>query len=228
MLANPQLKDKKPERTRFKEWWNLIGSGIEHAAHAMVEHQRTLAQDSADTANAPAAKVDFVKLFAMVEVDDEDQSDLADVLRILDANYNKSGQFTPTFKAKDVSDAINEAKGVDPTVLRSFFLPSGKSVPASATPKLIGHRLGAIVDTPILVEDKDAGRIRHRTLKLVRDRPDDQARQRRVAEFRVKIIGSEHYPDEVKADNPTAARADDRATAPQTAEWDENAEAMFS
>lgn len=228
MLANPQLKANAAPRTRFKMWWHLIGSAVEHAAHEMVGHGKSPAQDSADLPNAPAAKVDFVKLFAMVEVDDEAQSDLADVLRILDANHNKSGQFTQVFKAKDVSDAINEAKGVDPTVLRSFFLPSGKNAPTLATPKLIGHRLGAIVDSPILVEDKAEGRVRHRTLKLVRDQPEDQARQRRVGEFRVKIIGPEHYPVEAKADNPAAPRMDDRVIAPQSAEWDEAAEAMFS
>lgn len=32
VLANPQLKTPVEPQTRFKEWWHLVGSAIEHAA----------------------------------------------------------------------------------------------------------------------------------------------------------------------------------------------------
>jgi len=224
MLANPQLKANVPPKTRFKTWWHLVGSAIEHAAHEMVVRGKSHARDSAGLPNAPATEVDFVKLFAMVEVDDEDQSDLADVLRILDAAFNPPGKQGALFKAKDVAAAINTAshggKVVDEAaVLRSFFASADKKEQGAVGSKTVGHKLVSILDAPIIVDDTVTAETREcgcppartvctrqRILKLAR-KPQTGS-QVRTAEFRIQSI-TESYPDCPDASNNVASEVSD-------------------
>src|SRR5260370_40389889 len=39
LLGNPRLRDRHPEQapTRFKMWWHLVGSAVEHAAAQHVQ-----------------------------------------------------------------------------------------------------------------------------------------------------------------------------------------------
>jgi hypothetical protein len=62
LLGNPQLRAPRdaPAKTRFKMWWRLVGSAIEHAAK--------LAQ--------PKEEVDFQKLFLVQDENDEDAATL--------------------------------------------------------------------------------------------------------------------------------------------------------
>ena len=71
LLGNPRhrqaAKDRSQAKTRFKAWWRLIGSAIEHAA--------SVAQ--------PDEAVDFTKIFAEVEAKDEESATTADMLKEL-------------------------------------------------------------------------------------------------------------------------------------------------
>ena len=71
LLGNPTLKKPRnaPMQTRFKMWWRLVGSAVEHAAKL------------AD----PDREVDFQKLFLAREDDDEDTTSLAEALEIMSA-----------------------------------------------------------------------------------------------------------------------------------------------
>jgi hypothetical protein len=140
LMGNPQLSRPRnaPAKTRFKVWWRLIGSAIEHAAQCAGK------------------AVDFHQLFIAQEADDEDSSELADVLAVL----NKRWQ-TGTFKAADVATAINEHESDSP-ILREFLFPGGKS-DQIVTTKAVGKRLCSHVDNPVLHHAETL------TLRVVKD-----------------------------------------------------------
>jgi hypothetical protein len=127
LLGNPQLKAKRAAagKTRFKMWWRLVGSAIEHAA-GLTGHE-----------------VDFQKLFLVQEEDDEESTSLADVLEILLRTWPNG------FGAKDVTDAINQlVPGDDWQALREFLLPGTLST-FTFSSKTIGRRLKKHLDEPV-------------------------------------------------------------------------------
>ena len=152
LLGNPML-GSPPEaeaKTRFKVWWRLIGSAVEHAA-------RLAGRD-----------LDFQDLFLSQEGDDEDSTSLADALAVMERRWTE-------FKANDVADLINKRdadSSLDVETLREMnhdsltlrdFLFGHAPAGFVATPKSVGHRLKAHVDEPV--------RSGHRTL-ILRTRED--------------------------------------------------------
>ncbi len=221
LLGNPQLKDNKPPKTRFKLWWHLVGASIEHAAAHLVVHRADLAElqqqltqdppskdgDKAIAKPAPATKVDFVRLFAEVEVDDEDTTDLIDVLIALENQFSGEGKQNDTFQAKDIAELINNGTSQNSAALKAFFNPPSKASQNSVTSKMIGYRIGLILDTPVDVRDEflsdGVPALRTRTIKLKRSQPDNQAAQRHTATFRVEVVGEpviEKIPEAKGAD----------------------------
>ncbi len=77
LLGNPQLKaaHDAPGKTRFKMWWRLVGSGLEHAAERIGQ------------------KIDFKDLFIEQEEDDEESASQSDGLNILAKKWPNG--FTP-------------------------------------------------------------------------------------------------------------------------------------
>jgi hypothetical protein len=143
LLGNPMLKQPRDAKakTRFKVWWRLIGSAVEHAASQNGE------------------TVDFQKLFMSQEEDEEDTVSLADALIVMRRRWG-----TTTFKASDVADVINR-KGAetgfleasvlnalieDSAILRDFLFGS-MNPSLVATSKSVGKRLSAHVDEPVMV-----------------------------------------------------------------------------
>ena len=138
LLGNPMLRSppNAEAKTRFKVWWRLIGSAVEHAA-------RLAGRD-----------LDFQNLFLSQEEDDEDSASLADALAVMERRWRE-------FKASDVADLINKRDADasldvetlremnrDSATLRDFLFghaPAG----SVATPKSVGHRLRAHVDEPV-------------------------------------------------------------------------------
>jgi hypothetical protein len=109
LLGNPQLKTphNSESKTRFKMWWRLVGSALEHAASLAGED------------------LDFQKLFITQEEDDEDATSLADVLEIL------SKKWPAKFQASDVAGWINNQDPYenddDKQTLRDFLLQNANS-----------------------------------------------------------------------------------------------------
>jgi hypothetical protein len=138
LLGNPMLRSPPDAeaKTRFKVWWRLIGSAVEHAA-------RLAGRD-----------LDFQSLFLSQEEDDEDSASLADALAVMERRWTE-------FKANDVADLINKRDADasldlealremnrDSATLRDFLFghaPAG----FVATPKSVGRRLAAHVDEPV-------------------------------------------------------------------------------
>jgi hypothetical protein len=124
LLANPQLATARdaPSKTRFKMWWRIVGSAIEHAAQ----------QDGHE--------LDFQSLFLDQEGEDEDSTSLADALDIMLRNFDKS------FRATDVGVFINNAS--NDATLREFLYPNAPPTHA-ATAKSVGKQLKKHVGNPV-------------------------------------------------------------------------------
>ncbi len=174
LLGNPQLKASKAPKTRFKRWWHLVGSAVENAATCLTKAE----QIATSGAECAATKIDFVRLFADVEGDDEEASDLADVLEIL-CKVWPNGEF---FQASDAAKLINspmEGEEKDAARLRTFFDSGGRRNSGDVSAIMVGKRLGILVDAPVLVGD--------RTMKLVRKQTDNPE-ARRSAWFGIRVL----------------------------------------
>jgi hypothetical protein len=159
LLGNPMLRGPRDTvcKTRFKMWWRLIGSAIEHAAKLVGE------------------ELDFQKQFLGVEEDEEESATLADALAALLEKWpdNKEGAAT-MFRASDVAKYINEPNPIAATI-RDFLFPGmptglfpGAPAGHTATAKSVGRRLMKHLDNPV---KDDQGR----TLALKTWREKDNA-----------------------------------------------------
>lgn len=174
LMGNPQLKNPKAPKTRFKRWWHLVGSALEHAAACLVADEEATVPEEKRT----ATQIDFVKLFADVEGEDEESTDLADVLEILGGVW-PAGKY---FQASEVASLANrpmEGEEKNAETLRTFFDTSGRRKSGDITPMSVGKRLGTLVDAPVRVGDW--------TVKLERKAPDPKT-ARRSAWFKVRVL----------------------------------------
>jgi hypothetical protein len=141
LLGNPQLKTARdaPSKTRFKMWWRLIGSSVEHAAKL----------HAANRPEKDHTEVDFQKLFvAKEEKEDEDSISLADALGAMAEEWPNG------FHAADVAELINRNSYDQVTLtVRGFLYPAA---PAwfVATPRSVGNQLAKHVDDPVKSGDR--------------------------------------------------------------------------
>jgi hypothetical protein len=127
MLAQPQDAEA---RTRFKPWWRMIGSAIEHAA---------------GLAGQP---IDFRAMFLEQEDDDDDSDALAEAFDIM------AKQWQMQFKAKDVAKLINDHESSSSAAaLRDLCFPD---VPQKhvCSSKSVSKFLTAHVDQPVKIDDR--------------------------------------------------------------------------
>jgi hypothetical protein len=143
LLGNPQLQRerRRPAETRFKEWWHLIGSAVEHAAKAYGD-------------------VSFKVMFARVEAKDEETSGRAEHIQTLLALQSdeaflaiKNGSAFTSADLHKYFDACAKAAfntDEEPGIieLRRFCTFRTAKAP---TPQSIGTALKGIVDAPIHV-----------------------------------------------------------------------------
>ena len=145
LLVNPQLRAataKAPE-TRFKTWWRLAGSAVEHAAAEHVAHVAALAMDPAP--GCPPAPVRFCDIFAASEVDDEQTTSLATVLDVCRREW--PGGFT----AADLANYLARAEPASETLKAALEMAASKSIKIVSAP-VLSWRLKAIVDAPCAIE----------------------------------------------------------------------------
>jgi hypothetical protein len=138
LLGNPQLKHRRPAETRFKEWWHLIGSAVEHAAGHEAER---LFQP-----------ISFKQMFARTEAKDEEAAERAEIIQTLYA-INGGAEFTAIgvheYLAKSAKDAEGgKAEEPGPTELRRFCTARAAKAPSLKT---ISCNLQAIADAPVKV-----------------------------------------------------------------------------
>jgi hypothetical protein len=129
LLGNPQLRTAPdaPAKTRFKMWWRLVGSGVEHASGLLM---------------TPAA--DFQELFVQQDEDDEESVALADILAILAKEFPKG------FDADDIAGHINvEHPNKDELQVREFLFPKVTDQKVICSSKSVGRMLKKHLDNPV-------------------------------------------------------------------------------
>lgn len=127
LVGNPQLRlpEDAPAETRFKLWWRLIGSAVEHAA--------ALAQPN-------ESKIEFKKLFLEQEEDDAETMTLGGALGIIERQEWAKG--LNGFTSADVAAFLNGAD-VDGATLRDFLFPQAPHrISAVAVGKVLAEHLG--------------------------------------------------------------------------------------
>jgi hypothetical protein len=152
LLGNPTLKKPRdaPMRTRFKMWWRLIGSAVEHAAKLVADRVEPGAYDDDDPQRPDPARpriIDFQQLFLARDAEDEDTTSLAEALAIMAAEWPM------TFNAAEVARLVNDLGSQHGTALREFLYP-GEPTFYVATPKSIAQRLKEHVDEPVKHGDR--------------------------------------------------------------------------
>jgi hypothetical protein len=126
MLGNPML-DAAPDapcQTRFKMWWRIVGSAVEHGAK-QIGHT-----------------LNFQQLFVLQEEDEEEAAALASVLEIM------TNKLPTPFKAADVTDLMNDHSNTSGVALREFFYP-GAPANHVTTAKSVGKALKDHVGEPV-------------------------------------------------------------------------------
>jgi hypothetical protein len=132
LLGNPMLAEPQNSagKTRFKLWWRLVGSAVEHGARLVGQ------------------ELDFQRLFLDQEQDnDEETVDLAAALNAMNEQW--CSMIVDNFKAADVADCINgDDSNPNSAILREFLLgETPRGVKASA--RTIGRKLKNYVDSPV-------------------------------------------------------------------------------
>jgi hypothetical protein len=137
LLGNPQLKTARdaPGKTRFKMWWRVAGSAVEHAAKLYAPKPVNGAQPE---------EIDFEKLFLkQEEEEDEDTVMLVDALSVLAEKWPEG------FYATDVAKFLNSLS-IDPHLLTLYeFLYPGRPQGYAVAARSVGKRLAAHVDEPV-------------------------------------------------------------------------------
>lgn len=135
LSGNPTLKrrwspDFQPE-TRFKDWWTLVGSAVEHAAKLCGHGLR------------------FRDLFAENEVHDDEADGLVELLTQLREKFGSA-----PFTAREVVKAIAPGPGFDegtPDLLDALVRATGKNV-KTVTSHTIGLRFRSIRRRPTEID----------------------------------------------------------------------------
>jgi hypothetical protein len=148
MLGNPRLRSSNPPpaETRFKAWWHLVGSAVEHAAAEHVHHVEACAIDRNPDPDCQAVKVCFRELFLDGEQHEEQTSSLATVLDVLRAKYPVG------FKAADLTQHLSYSDEASIELKAALEQASGKALPI-ITPTAVTWRLKAITDAPVLIDE---------------------------------------------------------------------------
>jgi len=148
LLGNPRLRAiaSPAAQTRFKAWWHLVGSAVEHAADLHVtDTAARVAALVADRPTCPPVAISFRSMFLAGEADEEQTSSLATVLDVL------RDRWVNGFRAGDVALFAGQATDEAIEFKAALEQASGKPLPI-ITPTAITWRLKALKDAPVLIE----------------------------------------------------------------------------
>ena len=145
LLGNPQLKEAHDAggKTRFKLWWRLVGSAVEHAV-------KLAELKAASAPKAVGETVDFQTVFLAHEQDeDEDTASLFDVLDILQREYPDAGvhggrrdradQFPQRRRRSHIARVLDPGGGAALRVLAEKHHPGAEAARGRAGEKRRAH-----------------------------------------------------------------------------------------
>lgn len=147
LLGNPRLRDGAPPaaETRFKAWWHLVGSAVEHAARQHAEHVAAMVMDG--LAGCPPMPVSFRAMFQAGEVEEEQTSALATVLDVFGHRWPHG------CKASEVATYAGAADEGAIEFKSALEQATGKAI-RIVTSTIVTWRLKAIADAPVLIADR--------------------------------------------------------------------------
>jgi hypothetical protein len=156
LLGNPRRSQKKSERspavTRFKEWWDMVGSAVEYAGDQHLQLSRDeingLVSDPHPT--CPATPITFKTMLLDAEADEEQTSSLVtvlDALRMLWPDTRQPGN-SRLFQAGEVALYAGKAEDASIAFKVALEMAAGKSIKIVSAP-VVNWRLQAIADTPV-------------------------------------------------------------------------------
>jgi hypothetical protein len=139
LLGNPRRRpgDHPPPETRFKTWWEMVGSAVENAAD---EHARARQGITPPT---------FRELFLAGENDEEQTSSLATVLEVLHRKWPAA----ELFHAREVATYAGCAEEGSIAFKAALEMACGIPIKIISSP-VINWRLQAITDAPVVLGDK--------------------------------------------------------------------------
>jgi hypothetical protein len=150
LLGNPRLRDLSAAQppTRFKTWWHLVGSAIEHAAarHARVTEEKERRLVAAPCSSCPPKPISFRDLFLAGDADDEQSVGLAIVLDVLRRLWPDG------FKSADVASYAGLAEEGAIAFKSALEQPSGSLLKTVSSPT-VAWRLKGLVDAPVFAGD---------------------------------------------------------------------------
>ena len=172
-LGNPRLtaRNPPPAETRFKMWYHLIGSAIEHAAAQHAGHVEALAMDGHPTCRP--ITISFRRLFLLGEAEEEQSSALATVLEVIRAKWPQG------CRAREVAAHAGATEEGAIEFKAALEQASSKAIKV-VTATTITWRLKALLDAPVAL---DGG------ILVLRYLPDHDA-----GTFVVKEISTTHRP----------------------------------
>ena len=148
LLGNPRLWEEKPAaaETRFKAWWSLVGSAIEHAAGLCDQ------------------PISFREMFLDGEAEEEQTGNLVEVLRALRQQW--ADGFTAAdvegyLRPKDIGGYPQRKTDAAAALEAALERASGKPFKTVSTREL-NWRLKALVGTPVHGTDAAIGRLTYR------------------------------------------------------------------
>ena len=161
LLANPSLGPaaQRPLRTRFKVWYQVVGSAIEHAV------------------TISGGSLDFQSLFLSQEAEEEGSSSLTDALVALSEKWPNSANFAAADIAtmvNDRSEFVTDAERQRSQILRELLFPNAPPT-LVATAKAVGRRIKRHLGEPVIRDG--------RTLILKEWRPADGGPKGALAYF---------------------------------------------
>lgn len=158
LLGNPALHPGASEipQTRFKAWWRLIASAVQHAAkqHAMDTNKKVRALVINEPVVSPV-EVNFRDMFLRQEDDDEETASISEALAAMRAQWGGKA-FAATDLARilnDRSEFQGDAERERCVTMREFLFAD---VPPQqvVTSKAVGKRLKRFIGDPVRVGER--------------------------------------------------------------------------
>jgi hypothetical protein len=146
LLGNPLLGKSEPAEkgTRFRRWYYLVGSAVEHGAQRHTEQVQAKAMGLCAT--CPAKPISILDQFLSGEAEDEKTGGLITVLDVMRTKW-------PTFAtAADVASYCAQANE-DAIAFKVAIEQASLSAIKVITSHTLTWRLKAITDAPVLVGD---------------------------------------------------------------------------
>jgi hypothetical protein len=153
LLGNPRRgeKDLEPHakkwreeapKTRFKEWWDMVGSAVEYAVEQVVEERV-----DAPKTDCELTDINFGKLFLVGEEADEETAGLAGLLIGLREKFPKP------FRARELANYLDPPLGTtredaSQEMLVALNRASGNTM-KNITPSAVSARLKRLINAPV-------------------------------------------------------------------------------